>query len=101
MQLLKQLQTIEQAQGRSRVGVRWGARVIDLDMVLYGQRQINNKQLTIPHVELPYRGFVLYPLAEIAPNLVLPTGQLIEDLLQNCPRGILRRITDVNMGEKV
>jgi len=84
--LLAALQAIEQAQGRVRT-IRWGARSLDLDILLYGDRQIATSALTIPHAELQRRNFVLYPLAEIAgPNLVLPDGTELGTLIARCPR---------------
>lgn len=90
-ELLAALQAIEQAQGRVRT-IRWGARTLDLDILLYGDRQIATSSLTIPHPELQRRNFVLYPLAEIAgPHLVLPDGTELVTLIARCPRGDLVR----------
>jgi len=77
-ELLKQLQFIENAQHRDRNGVRFGPRTIDLDILLFDQLQLNLPNLTVPHPYLTQREFVVYPLAEIAPNLQLPTGQSID-----------------------
>jgi 2-amino-4-hydroxy-6-hydroxymethyldihydropteridine diphosphokinase len=88
-ELLTALQAIEVAQGRVR-RVRWGARSLDLDILLYGDRQIATPSLTVPHPELQRRNFVLYPLAEIAgPNLVLPDGTELGTLIARCPWGDL------------
>ena len=84
-QLLKQLQAIEQAQGRKRLE-RWGPRTIDLDILLYGDRVVSTDDLTIPHPRLTEREFVLYPLAELAPDLKLPTGEAVVVLASQCPR---------------
>ncbi len=82
--LLQQLQAIETAQGRIR-GERWGARTLDLDLLLYGSSIINMPDLKVPHPGMHERAFVLYPLYEIAPDLEIPgRGQIIE-LLNNCP----------------
>jgi 2-amino-4-hydroxy-6-hydroxymethyldihydropteridine diphosphokinase len=90
-ELLAALQAIEQAQGRVRT-MRWGPRTLDLDILLYGDRQIATSSLTIPHPELRRRNFVLYPLAEIAgPHLVLPDGTELVTLIARCPRGDLVR----------
>ncbi len=90
-ELLAALQAIEQAQGRVRT-IRWGARTLDLDILLYGDRQIATDSLTIPHPELPRRNFVLYPLAEITgPHLVLPDGTELATLIALCPQGDLAR----------
>ncbi|GAA5317101.1 MAG: 2-amino-4-hydroxy-6-hydroxymethyldihydropteridine diphosphokinase [Candidatus Pelagadaptatus aseana] len=83
--LLDQLQAIENRHLRVRQQ-RWGARTLDLDLLLYGQRQIQTERLTVPHRELPNRSFVLYPLADIDPNLTLPSGDTLASLLQQCPK---------------
>jgi 2-amino-4-hydroxy-6-hydroxymethyldihydropteridine diphosphokinase len=85
--LLQRLQAIEQSQGRQRT-VRWGARTLDLDILLYGDSIVATDTLSIPHPALPQRNFVLYPLAEIAGvNLVLPDGTDLGTLISRCPQG--------------
>jgi 2-amino-4-hydroxy-6-hydroxymethyldihydropteridine diphosphokinase len=69
--LLAALLSIERAMGRVR-GERWGPRVIDLDLLLYGDRVIDRAGLIVPHPEMHRRAFVLLPLAEIAPDAVHP-----------------------------
>jgi GTP cyclohydrolase-4 len=72
-ELLRFLQHIERRLGREREGaVRFGPRPIDLDILLYGERQIDEPGLIVPHARIGERPFVLVPLAEIAPNLILP-----------------------------
>jgi len=83
IELLDQLQAIENAAGRVRKDNRWGARILDLDIILYGDEIIENERLTVPHYGMAEREFVLYPLAEIAPDLVLPSGQQLKLLLNN------------------
>ncbi len=68
---LDDLLALELRLGRVREG-RWGPRVIDLDLLLWGQRVINKETLVIPHPEMANRGFVLIPLAEIAPGAIHP-----------------------------
>ncbi|MEH6581093.1 MAG: 2-amino-4-hydroxy-6-hydroxymethyldihydropteridine diphosphokinase [Halioglobus sp.] len=88
-ELLKRLQTQENLQGRVRT-VRWGARTLDLDIVLWGAQRISTDTLTIPHPAMAERNFVLYPLANIAaPLTVLPCGNNLATLLARCPRGDL------------
>lgn len=84
-QLLAALQQIEQQQGRERKAERWGPRTLDLDILLYGQQQLNTPQLTIPHYGMTVREFVLYPLAELAPELQLPDGTALTHLLSQVP----------------
>lgn len=91
--LLHALQAIENAQGRVRDGVqRWGARTLDLDLLLFGEMQINTTELTVPHPGLTERAFVMYPLADCAPELVIPGKGRLKDLLPNCPLGALKRL---------
>ena len=78
--LLTVLQTIENAQGRTRE-IRWGARTLDLDVLLYDEIIIQTDRLTIPHPELHQRSFVLKPLADLAPTLCVPGGESVAQLL--------------------
>jgi 2-amino-4-hydroxy-6-hydroxymethyldihydropteridine diphosphokinase len=93
--LLLQLQSVENRHGRQR-RERWGPRTLDLDILLYGQLQLNQPELCIPHPRLQERNFVLYPLFDLAPNLTLPCGTLLESLLASCPREGLHRLGDVS-----
>lgn len=82
--LLDATQQIEMNQGRVRE-VRWGARTLDIDLLLYGDLQIDSTRLTVPHPRMRQRNFVLYPLREISDtNLVLPDGSDLDTLLQQC-----------------
>ncbi len=90
LQLLDALQAIEQSQGRVRKENRWGPRTLDLDIILYGDQQINNARLTIPHYGMKVREFVLYPLLEIAADLVLPDGSVLSQLAAVCDKNDLR-----------
>lgn len=88
--LLDFLQSIENQQGRVRT-IRWGARTLDLDILLFGQLIEQSERLTLPHPRMHERGFVLAPLADIAAHLCLPTGENISDLLANCSmQGIVK-----------
>ena len=69
--LLDELQRIEQAHARVR-GERWGPRTLDLDLLLYGDEMIADERLTVPHPGVATRAFVLLPLADLAPDLVVP-----------------------------
>ena len=77
--LLDELQRIENEQGRVRLR-RWGERTLDLDILLYGDEIIQSERLTVPHYDMHNREFVIVPLAEIAPNLILPNGQKLAEL---------------------
>ena len=85
-QLLDALQAIETASGRVRQGERWGPRTLDLDVLLYGDEILNDERLVVPHPGLALREFVLYPLAEIAPDLTIPGLGLLTELVGRCPR---------------
>jgi 2-amino-4-hydroxy-6-hydroxymethyldihydropteridine diphosphokinase len=79
--LLEQLLAIERAHGRVRE-FRNGPRTLDLDILLYGERTVREPELTIPHPRMVERAFVLVPLAEIAPEMVVPGGGRIADLVR-------------------
>ncbi len=90
--LLRCLQRIENEQGRVRKAERWGARTLDLDVLIYGDRIIELPDLIVPHPGLAERAFVLYPLHEIAPQLRVPGKGDITDLLAECPMNELERL---------
>jgi len=90
IELLDQLQSIENNAGRIRKDNRWGPRVLDLDILLFDQQVINIERLTVPHYGLKQREFVLLPLAEIAPDLLLPNGDSIVELAANIERNGLK-----------
>lgn len=90
LSLLAALQSIELAQGRKRKQ-RWAARTLDLDLLLYGYAYIDLPQLQVPHPRLCERNFVLYPLYDLIPDLVLPRGASLRALLDCCsPTGLTR-----------
>jgi len=71
-ELLGELQALEQQAGRTRNGPRWGPRVLDLDLLVYAGRRFDEPGLVVPHPGIAERNFVLLPLGEIAPQLVIP-----------------------------
>ena len=93
IELLRGLQQIELDHGRVRKDERWGARTLDLDILLYGQQVIDQPDLIVPHYGLAERAFVLYPLQEIAPELEVPGLGEINSLLACCPLGGLVRLS--------
>lgn len=71
-QLLATLQDVERAAGRSRKGRRYGPRVLDLDLLLYGSEMVDEPDLVVPHPLMHERAFVLIPLRDIAPDWHVP-----------------------------
>ena len=94
--LLDELQRIEQTHGRERL-VRWAARTLDLDILMYDDQVIETDRLQIPHPRLTERNFVLYPLSEIASDLRLPNGTTIESLLALTSTDGLAKIASTNL----
>jgi len=97
--LLDALQAIEHAHQRVRIE-HWGPRTLDLDILLIDNHVISSERLTVPHPYLTQRNFVLYPLADISPNLQLPCGTALGQLLAACPLDGLERLADANQTEK-
>jgi 2-amino-4-hydroxy-6-hydroxymethyldihydropteridine diphosphokinase len=96
VQLLEQLVRIEESLGRERDRQRNVSRIIDIDLLYCGDRQINNDRLQLPHPRLDLRKFALQPLADIRPDLVLPgqtktVRELLADLKES---GDVVRFTD-------
>lgn len=89
--LLQLLQRIEEQQGRVRER-RWGERIIDLDLLLYGDQCIDLPELTVPHIGLAERNFVLYPLQEMVPDLYIPQLGALAQLISACPQADLQKI---------
>ena len=79
--LLSYLQSIENEHGRERE-IKWGARTLDLDILLFGDEIIQDDRLGIPHVEMHKRGFVLLPLDEISPDCMIPGIGAVSSLLR-------------------
>ena len=81
-ELLDRLLAVEQHFGRVRIPGEHGPRTLDLDLLLYGGEEIDEPALTVPHPRLHERRFVLEPLAELAPGLVVPGRGEVESLLR-------------------
>lgn len=91
--LLELLLSIERRAGRDRAAEpRWGARVLDLDLLVYGDAVIDEEGLTVPHPRMREREFVLAPLAEVAPGLIAPggDGSTVVELLVRRRAGTIR-----------
>ncbi len=93
LELLDTLQAIEKKAGRVRKENRWDARILDCDILLFGNNVINNERLTIPHYGLHLREFVLLPLNEIAPELLLPDGKSIKILAQCIEHNNIKKLS--------
>jgi 2-amino-4-hydroxy-6-hydroxymethyldihydropteridine diphosphokinase len=93
-QLLDALQRIEQQHGRERKQ-HWGARTLDLDILLYADVELQHEHLRLPHPGLCEREFVLIPLLELAPQLVVPGRGKLSAIAQQCPAAGLVRLSDV------
>jgi 2-amino-4-hydroxy-6-hydroxymethyldihydropteridine diphosphokinase len=91
--LLDALQAIEQGHQRQRT-VRWGPRTLDLDLLLYGDAVIETQRLQVPHPRMDQRAFVLYPLADIAPALIIPGHGPLPGLLAAHPPVGLERLDE-------
>ena len=98
--LLTALQQVEQQQGRERGPERWLPRTLDLDILLYGDQVVNLPHLHIPHPRMHERNFVLLPLFDLAPDLALPDGQRVRELLQQCSRDGIWLLDDTHTGER-
>ena len=70
--LLTELRTIEDNHDRNRAAERWGPRTLDLDLLVFSDKRISDDVLTVPHPGIPERNFVLLPLCELAPHLIVP-----------------------------
>ncbi len=81
-ELMRRLLALESTHGRERPFPN-APRVLDLDLLLYGELQLDTPELTLPHPRLHQRGFVLLPLAEIAPQLIIPGRGMVAELARN------------------
>lgn len=92
--LLDALQCLEAEAGRERAGERWGPRVLDLDLLLFGNRRIDDARLRVPHPGIAERIFVLRPLADMAPDLDIPGLGRVDELLGRVPESGLWRLEE-------
>ncbi len=81
LELLRQLRQLESAAGRPAVHEHWGPRVLDLDLLVFGREQCTGAELVLPHPGVVERNFVLYPLADVAPDLEVPGIGRVRELL--------------------
>ena len=94
--LLGVLQSIENVMGRQRSsGCRWGPRLIDIDLLLYGKQQFKSTELEVPHPRMFERAFVLKPLSELDANLEIPGHGTVGELLQDLDCSGIIQVRDV------
>jgi len=89
---LAALRRIEDLQGRERGGDKWGPRIIDLDLLLYGKVKIDTADLTVPHPGIRERDFVIIPLAELAGDLNVPGQGRLTALINKCENHSLKKL---------
>lgn len=93
--LLDILQAIENEQGRTREK-RWDSRTLDLDIILYGEQEISTSRLTVPHKEMQKRNFVLLPLQQISPDVIIPGKENLKILLKKIADQTLNKVGEFN-----
>jgi len=89
---LQELTRIEDLQGRVRDGDKWGPRIIDLDLLMYGKQKINTPDLTVPHPGMHERDFVIIPLSELAGDVNIPGQGRLTALINKCENHSLRKL---------
>ena len=97
IELLQRCLAVENKMGRVRTR-RWGPRIIDIDLLEYNARLVRQPELTLPHPEIVNRGFVLIPLNDIAPELILENGKTVAEMAGQCLSGTQ---SDVRLWKKV
>lgn len=90
--LLQHLQSLETQQGRQRTDKTWSSRTLDLDILLYGDLKIALPHLIIPHKGLLERAFVLVPLCDCNPDLILPNGKRVKEFISDDMKQQLTRM---------
>ncbi len=92
-ELLGKLQEIERTRGRERGGPRWGPRVLDLDLLVFSDLVIEEPDLSVPHPGIAERNFVLLPLRDLAPDLMIPALGRVASIHVNEQEPRITRIT--------
>ena len=90
--LLAELKSLESSLGRAAPVVRWGPRLIDLDLLVHGMTRLHEDHIRVPHPGLALRAFVLVPLSELCPSLVVPGVGRVSGLLHQVDTAGLERI---------
>ena len=99
LSLLHVLQSIEDDMGRQRGNRRWGPRIIDIDLLLYGELVMQTANLELPHPRMHERAFVLMPLAELDSTLKIPGHSNIDSLLPKLDCSGIRRLASMDLGQ--
>ncbi|WP_371193644.1 2-amino-4-hydroxy-6-hydroxymethyldihydropteridine diphosphokinase [Glaciecola sp. SC05] len=94
IELLDVLQAQELKHGRERLGEKWGPRTLDLDLLMFNELRMQSERLTLPHYGIAQREFVLVPLFEIAPDLIMQDGQKLSTWVSKCSLTGLKRLAD-------
>lgn len=90
--LFTRLVAIEDQAGRTRDGDKWGPRILDLDLLLYGKKKIDEPDLTVPHPGMHERDFVIIPLAEVAGNMKIPGHDYLSTLINQVENHSLKKV---------
>ena len=90
--LFTRMVAIEEQAGRVRDGEQWGPRILDLDLLMYGKKKIDEAHLTVPHPGMHERDFVIIPLAEIAGNMKIPGHGLLSTLINQVENHSLKKV---------
>jgi 2-amino-4-hydroxy-6-hydroxymethyldihydropteridine diphosphokinase len=90
--ILSSLKDIESSMGRVKSSTRWSERIIDLDIIVYGDLTYKSDILTIPHRNAYQRAFVLLPLIDITPDINIPNQGFAKDLINNCLYNDIKKI---------
>ena len=92
--ILLSLKDIESSMGRDKSSIRWSERIIDLDIILYGDLIYQSDILLIPHINIYQRAFVLLPLMDINPEAHIPKQGYAKDLIKDCQYNDIRKIKE-------
>jgi 2-amino-4-hydroxy-6-hydroxymethyldihydropteridine diphosphokinase len=92
--ILLLLKDIESSMGRNKTSVRWSERIIDLDIIMYGDLIYQSENLLIPHINIYQRAFVLLPLIDINPEAYIPKQGYAKDLIKDCLYNDIRKIKE-------
>ena len=90
--ILLLIKGIESSMGRKKEAIRWSERIIDLDIIMYGDIPYKSDVLSIPHINACERAFVLLPIMDISPDIYIPTQGYAKDLIRECLYSDIKKI---------